>query len=323
MIVAITGGTGFIGKRLIARHLERGDSVRYLTRKSPRQPIVGASHLVGDLSAPVDMLMPFVQGVDVLYHCAAEISNTELMHATNVLGTQNLLAAATGEVKRWVQLSSTGVYGSKPVADVNEDTPVNPANAYEISKAAADEHVYAAMSNHPLQGVILRPSNVYGVGMPNQSLFQLINMIQRGLFFFVGEKEAIANYIHVENVVDALVLCGTATLPINARTYIVSDFCSLAEFVGIIASASGVACPKKRLPESLVRLIAGLADYFPRFPLRSSRVDALTNSHHYQTTRIESELAYQPRISMQTGIRELVRSTGRKSSSIRVPGSYS
>ncbi|MDP3010245.1 MAG: NAD(P)-dependent oxidoreductase [Methylococcales bacterium] len=306
MIIAVTGGTGFIGKRLIARHIARGDEVRYLTRQTPEKAIAGATAIIGDLSA-MDSLRPLVQGVDVLYHCAAELHDAAKMHATNVLGTHNLLTAATGQVKRWVQLSSTGVYGSKPAQDVNEDTPIQPMNAYEISKAAADELVYTAMNAQQLYGVVLRPSNVYGVDMPNQSLFQLINMIKRGLFFFVGQRGATVNYIHVDNVIDALILCGTATLPANERTYIVSDTCTIEEFVAIIAAALNIPCPHKRCPEYLIRFVARLGDYLPRFPLRSSRVDALTYRHHYQTARIEAELGYQHTVSMAEGMSELVR----------------
>jgi len=307
VIIAVTGGTGFIGRHLIARHLARGDEVRYLTRHTPEKVIAGACAVLGDLTSSVDELRPFVQDVDVLYHCAAELHDATKMQQINVLGTQNLLTAASGTVKRWVQLSSTGVYGSKPAHDVNEDTALNPMNAYEVSKAAADELVYTAMNEQGLQGVVLRPSNVYGVNMPNQSLFQLINMIKRGLFFFIGARGAMVNYIHVENVIDALVLCGTATLPTNGRTYIVSDCCTLEEFVAIIAAALNIPCPQKRLPESLVRLVAHLADHLPRFPLRSSRVDALTYRHRYKTERIETELGYRHTISMLVGMSELVR----------------
>ena len=204
MIVAITGGTGFIGKALCSRHLKCGDEVRYLTRNN-KMPILGATAIIGDLTNR-DSLMALVKNADVLYHCAAELYNSEKMHETNVLGTQNLLNAAKGQVKRFVQLSSTGVYGSKPLQDVNEDTPVHPENEYEISKTQADELVLNAMRQNALYGVIVRPSNVYGADMPNQSLFQLIKMVKRGWFFFVGKKRAVVNYVHVENVIDALIL---------------------------------------------------------------------------------------------------------------------
>lgn len=307
MIVAITGGTGFIGKHLIARHVARGDQVRYLTRRKTAEDIRGAFAHIGNLSSSIGELRQFVRGADVLYHCAAELRNEADMHNTNVLGTANLLAAATGETGRWVQLSSTGVYGSELHGDINEDAEINPVNAYERSKAASDDLVCAAAELQDLPCVVLRPSNVYGTDMPNQSLFQLIKMIDRGMFFFIGQRGAVTNYIHVENVVDALVLCGTAGLPINGRAYIVSDHRTLEDFVGIITTALEKRTPQKRLPESLVRAAVALAGLIPKFPLKPSRVDALTNRTVYRADRIESELGYRNNISMEEGIGELTR----------------
>ena len=106
MIVAITGGTGFIGKHLIARHVARGDQVRYLTRSKAPQDVHGAIAHIGNLNSSIEELRKFVSGADVLYHCAAELRNEAEMHNTNVVGTANLLAAANGEMGRWVQLDN-------------------------------------------------------------------------------------------------------------------------------------------------------------------------------------------------------------------------
>jgi len=261
---------------------------------------------IGSLGSSVDELRRFVHGADVLYHCAAELRNEAEMERTNVQGTANLLAAVGGEAGRWVQLSSTGVYGSHPHGDIDEDSTINPGNAYERSKAKSDELVCAA-AKRGLPCVLLRPTNVYGTDMPNRSLFQLIRMIDKGVFFFIGGHGAVANYIHVENVVDALMLCGTAGLSGNGRTYIVSDHRTLEDFVGIIAVSLGKNAPQKRLPEPLVRTAAALAGWIPKFPLKPSRIDALTNRTIYRTGRIESELGYRNRISMEEGIGELSR----------------
>lgn len=305
MIIAITGGTGFIGRHLIARHIARGDQVRYLTRKKSTV-ITGASAYIADLCTPSEVLQQFVHNVDVLYHCAAELNDETKMYNTNVLGTANLLAAANGQVKRWVQLSSTGVYGIRPENDVDENSLMNPGNAYEQSKTEADNRVFAAINQQAIEFVVLRPSNVYGVDMPNQSLFQLIKMIDRGWFFFIGSKGAIANYIHIENVVNALILCATSNLPANGRIYIVSDYRTLEDFVGLIANALVKQTPQKRLPESFVRLITRVFGKLPKFPLTSSRVNALTYRHIYKTTRIEAELDFKTTVSMEAGITELV-----------------
>lgn len=305
MIIAVTGGTGFIGRHLIACHLARGDEVRYLTRKTDIPIISGAHAIIGDIN-DILVLSALVKGVDVLYHCAAELHNTEKMIITNVEGTQTLLDVARGEIKRWVQLSSTGVYGSKPENDVNENTNIKPENDYECSKATADQLVFQAVSKGYFEGVILRPSNVYGVDMSNQSLFQLIKMVKRGWFFFIGKKGAIANYIHIDNVIEALLLCATKPLAAgDCVDYIVSDDRTLEDFIAIIASELMVSYSSMRFPELIVRAIAIMGNYISAFPLRSSRVDALTYKHRYKTTKIVEQLGYQHRVSMEEGIREL------------------
>lgn len=307
MIVAVTGGTGFIGKHLIKYHLDVGDEVRYLTRSPSTLIDMRAKAICGDLNDK-EILDKLVDGADVLYHCAAELHDATKVYETNVTGTKNLLDAAVGKIGRWVQLSSTGVYGIKPLQDVNESTTINPGNAYECSKATADELVFEYGSKGYFEAVVLRPSNVYGMDMPNQSLFQLIKMVKRGLFFFIGKGNTTVNYIHIGNVIHALALCATRRLPGNGcNIYIVSDFMRLEAFISIIASAVSVKCPKRHFPESLIRIIASLGNYFPKFPLRTSRVDALTYTHHYEIRKIQSELGYQHQVSMEDGIQELVR----------------
>ena len=303
-VVAITGGTGFIGRHLLARHVALGDRVRYLTRKKPLDAIPGAEVCIGDLSAS-ETLRGFVQGADVLYHCAAELRDASAMEKTNVTGTANLLRAATGEIGRWVQLSSTGIYGAVRHGEVREDAEIRPGNAYERSKAAADALVLAAAEK--LSCVLLRPSNVYGADMPNQSLFQLIRMIDKGLFFFIGPRGATVNYVHVENVVDALLACAHATLPANGRAYIVSDHRPLEAFAGIIAEHLGKPTPRMRLPELPVRALAAACGWLPGVPLKTSRIDALTNRTVYCTDRIEAELGFSNLLSMEAGLAELVR----------------
>ena len=305
MIVAITGGTGFIGGYLAARHVARGDEVRYLTRKLSSANIAGAKPVCGDLASSPDGLREFARGVDILYHCAAELRIADDMPRTNVTGTANLIAATGGDLGRWVQLSSTGVYGKPMLGEISEDSPTDPATAYETTKLAADALVLEAAARRNFSCVVVRPSNVYGSDMPNQSLFQLIDKIERGLFFYIGKPGAVVNYVHVENVVDALVLCGTASLSANGKTYIVSDHRPLEILVGAIAAGLGAPSPRIRLPERLMRGVCGVAQGLPGFPLSLSRIDALVSRAVFRADRIQTELNFEHRISMEAGMRAL------------------
>ena len=216
-----------------------------------------------------------------------------------------LCDATGGDLGRWVQLSSTGVYGKPMLGEISEDSPTDPATAYETTKLAADALVLEAAARRNFSCVVVRPSNVYGSDMPNQSLFQLIDKIERGLFFYIGKPDAVVNYVHVENVVDALVLCGTASLSANGKTYIVSDHRPLEIFVGAIAAGLGAPSPRIRLPERLMRGVCGVAQGLPGFPLSLSRIDALTSRAVFRADRIQTELNFEHRISMEAGMRAL------------------
>ncbi len=211
MIVAITGGTGFIGLKLVLRHLAQGDEVRVLSRRASGEsglPDAVDIHR-GDLPGGIENLESFVGGVDVLYHCAGEIRDSSCMHATHVAGAQKLVDAAAGKVGHWVQLSSVGAYGPISQGVITEATPENPLGVYEVTKAESDWLVSAAAASGAFSYTILRPANVFGPRMQNRSLFSMVAMINRGLFFFIGKGGASANYIHVDNIVEGLVLCGS------------------------------------------------------------------------------------------------------------------
>jgi nucleoside-diphosphate-sugar epimerase len=308
MIIAITGGTSFIGKKLLSYHLAHGDAVRVLSRRPPAQSGLpaAAQHWQIDLAGAAD-LRPFADGADILYHCAGEVRNPAAMHRVHVEGTLKLIDAAAGQVRRWVQLSSVGAYGRQRSGVVTEESALNPGDAYEATKVESDALVASAATSGAFEYSIVRPSIVYGAQMSNRSLFGLISMIRRGLFFFIGKPGASANYIHVDNVADALLLCASSPQAAG-RIYNVSDQRSMEAFVAAIAKALDTETPHARLPEAPVRLLAKLAGRVPGMPLTAARIDALTNRAIYPSTRIERELGYRHAVSMEDGLSELVAS---------------
>ena len=307
MNVALTGATGFIGNELVLKHLELGNSVRVFTRKdknlinSPK----GVQIFHGDISYDDNTLNAFLNDVDVLYHCAAEIQDESKMYLVNVKGTENLVNAASGRINHLVQLSSTGVYGSPSTGIINEATPVNPQNTYESTKLRSDEIIIKAGMENKFSYSILRPSNVFGVGMKNQSLYKLIEVIDRGLFFFIGKRGAIANYISVENVVNAMILCGQRPIA-KGKVYNLSDWLYIECFIALIAKELNKPPPKMRLPKFLLKCIAAVGDVIPQSPLTSSRIEALTRRCIYSTALIDKELNYKHCVTIQDGLSRLV-----------------
>lgn len=304
MVVAVTGGTGFVGAGVVKMHLSRGDEVRVLTRRESVPSLAEACLVRGDL-ANGDIPKQLVTGADVLYHCAGELRDEGRMYAVHVEGTRRLLELASGSVARWVQLSSVGVYGPRREGTITEETPEAPVSSYEVTKAQSDSLLRRAHARGAIDAAILRPSIIFGPRMPNRSLFALIDAVDRGLFFFVGQQGASANYVPVENVVDALLLCGTSPAA-SGQVFNLSESTSMEEFIGMIAAALGKAPPRLRLPRLPVRAAAAALGIFPSWPLSVLRVDALSNRAVYSTTRIETRLDYRPRFTVQDALRRTV-----------------
>ena len=300
MIAAVTGGTGFIGRALVERLLRGGSftEVRVLTRG--RQVAAGARAVQGDLTT--DRLEALVDGASVVFHCAGELRNERGMRALHVEGTRRLLDAARGRVARWVQLSSVGAYG-RAVREgvIEEDSPLAPEGEYEVTKVEAD----ALLARAGLPWVTLRPSIVFGPGMTNRSLRQWAGAIERGWFAAIGGPGAIANYVYVDDVADALLACARA--PAAAGVYVLSDDRPLESFVAAMAAALGRPAPARRLPEAPLRLAARAFGWLPGFPLTESRLDALTRRVSYPSRRIRDQLGYRFATSIEAGLQRFAQ----------------
>jgi nucleoside-diphosphate-sugar epimerase len=306
LIVGITGGTGFIGRKLVLRHLKNGDEVRVFSRRNPNLANLpdAVRWYSGNLERSENMAN-FLDSVDILYHCAGEIRDKNRMETLHLDGTSLLIKMATGKIGRWVQLSSVGTYGLKQGGIINENSNLNPLGLYEVTKLKSDELVLSASTSGAFECVVLRPSIVYGAEMTNKSLFSLITMIKKNLFVFIGPKGASANYVHVDNVVEALYLCGK--LPqAKGQIYNISDYRTLEEFVEIISRLLKKKAPTLRIPERPMRLLVKLFSWIPKLPLSSSRIDALTDKTTYPIHKIENDLQYNHVVSMEEGLAEMI-----------------
>ena len=310
MEIAITGGAGFIGRHLVHTHLERGDNVRLLTRRNHNRS-ENLEIFIGDLQDETSDLTKFVNNADILYHCAGELNDQSRMEALHVFGTRRLAIAAEGCVGRWVQLSSVGAYGRQRTGCINEETAENPIGTYEVAKVQSDHIVTNIAESAGMEYAILRPSIVFGEGMTNRSLYQMIEMVRRGLFFYIGNPGSLMNYIHVTDVARALLLCGLHKNA-NSKTFIISDYMKLEEMITAISQGLGVEQRNLRFPEWFVRTLTKILQLFPGFPLSESRIDALTVRAYYDASRIKQELGFHNSIELMDAFREISTTTATK-----------
>jgi nucleoside-diphosphate-sugar epimerase len=307
MTIGITGSTGFVGRALVQRLLGEGKRIKLLARtpEIAHRQFPQAEITEGGLDAPESQLQSFVQGVEVLFHCAAEINVPERMFSTNVVGTERLAAVASGKIRHWVQLSSVDIFGTQPMGIVSESTLKGDLNLYEETKLDAEKVLVAAASRGNYSYSILRPAKIYGPGMQNPLLFKLFNLVQNGFFFYIGRPGASANYVHIQEVVDALILLSKKTESQNCD-YNLSDYCTMEELVGYIAGALGRSAPNWRVPETAAHALARLTQWVPHNLLTVQRVNAMVKRARYSSTKIEQELGFRHRIPLSRGIPELV-----------------
>ena len=135
--------------------------------------------------------------------------------------------------------------------------------------------------------------------MRNQSLFQLLEMVRKGLFFYIGEVGALVNYVNVKDVVDALVMCGIDDSALG-NTYILSQTTEVEQMVESFSSGLDIERKTFRLPELLIRQLTRVFGWLPGFPLTVSRIDALTGYCRYDSTKIIDELGFEFHLSLES-----------------------
>ncbi len=310
----ITGSSGLVGGEFLKRFLNYHPKIDiFLGGRKSYLPVDGVSgnahffHL--DLSREINLNLT----AEIVFHIAGEKINNAQMWDVNFDGTRRLLEwSATHGVKRFVYLSSVGVYGAKKDSGlVKAGATKSPGNTYESSKSAAEDLVREKCSEYGMEYVILQPSNVIGwMDGKAYPLLGLMKMIKRGWFTYFGRKDACFNYVAVEDVASALV---AATVPGAAnRSFILNSPVTMQQFVGWIAQELGVAPPSHRLPAIIGRATALLADGLRHvtgrsIPFGRERYLELTNTTLYDGSPVCDVLGAVYPMGIELAVRQLVR----------------
>jgi nucleoside-diphosphate-sugar epimerase len=290
MNVLVTGGSGFIGQKLVAYLIGQGCSVSVVSRQETvfdkDVRLIKMDLLTGSFSFLEN------ENFDVVINCAADLKNNEVMEGLHVNVPLRMLKFLRGRNCRWVQLSSVGVYGSKMRGVIDETSLFNPKGEYEVTKARAEQEISEYCNKNDIPFSILRPSNVFGIEMVNTSLRKLIEAIKFGRFFYMAKPECVSmNYVDVDNVVEGLWLCSTKK-EADGQAYNLSDRIDQKEFVAIVCNEYGVSPPSLFIPGFIMRLLCHLFAWLPGFPLTPAAINALTTKAEYPTQKIERDLGF-------------------------------
>jgi nucleoside-diphosphate-sugar epimerase len=308
MHVLVIGGTGFLGRYVVEQLLQEHYPVTVLTRDPQKINVFSKKipYIVGDLLHYKDI--DFSAYTHII-NCSGELKREELMqtlHVECIAGILNQIKSYNLNI-HWVHVSSVGVYGKVLKGVVHEDSPFAPIGQYEITKAEGEVLVKQFCLANNLHYTIIRPSNVFGIGMPNQSLAQLVSMIRKKLFFYIGRdtSSVVMNYVPVEDVASLVALCLSHPQALN-QEFIISDQLCITDFVQVICNELSVEPHFYKIPKSLMRSLAALAVFIPRTPLTQARINALTMRTSYSTEKALKDLNYIPNIGLTLGLKNYV-----------------
>lgn len=308
----VTGATGFIGQYLVKHLLNQGYQVRLLLRDQSKRELFPSEVevYVGDLRDAAS-LNTLCVGIDVVFHLAgyahakAHPDFARLHHELNFKGTQYLLDAALfAKVKKFVYFSTV-----KAIADdskiVDETCQSYPQSPYGLAKRAAEDILLKAGNQHKINVSILRPALVYGPHFKG-NLASMLHAIAKGRFLPLPEVKQYRSMVSVDDICRAAIMAAENPLA-NGKIYFVTDNVSYStrDIYQLMMGALGKKVPNWSVPLNVFRGFAMLGDCLEKIlhkpmPFNAETLDKLFGQALYSSRRIQEELAFEPKDTLET-----------------------
>ncbi|HVA82659.1 MAG TPA: NAD(P)-dependent oxidoreductase [Candidatus Aquilonibacter sp.] len=301
----VTGANGKTGKELIKMLLKRGDTVHALVKRKEYilQLPPGVIPFLGDIN-DMNVLKDACRGVDNVYHLAAIVSEyqagTEEIMRVNVEGTHNIMeACAFANVKHVIFLSSLDVYGHSRKELLTEDSKLEPRDRYGLSKVLAEKEVMKYKDIVPF--TIFRVAQIYGPGFEHY-FFKFFKVIKEQKAYIIGDGKNELNLIHVEDALHAMILASSTEVS-RYKIYNLTDgkAYSQIQLFHFAADILKVPRPSRHISRFIVGFVA------KQRGIDSDELRFLTSNRHVDTTKIQKELGFSSRVSLEDGAGEFVK----------------
>jgi farnesol dehydrogenase len=315
----VTGGTGYLGGRLVERLLAVGDEVRALRRRtSDVSRLSGAVTLVEGDVTDLDSLVRACEGCDRMFHTAALVKtwtrDPKDFDRVNVQGTLNMCEAARRLGRPLVYTSSffaLGPTGPEPIDEEHVRRTDPYCTHYERTKTLADIEVRQLLKDG-LNAVVVYPGLVYGPGPLTQGNYVSImvrDFLRRRVPGVPGDGTQRWTYAYIDDVVEGHLLAAEKG-EAGDRYILGGPVVSLDESFGALAAVTGLPAPRIHLPIGalvgfgwLGDLYAGVTGNAPA--VTRGVVETYRRHWAYDSSKAERELGYRMK-PLEQGLENVV-----------------
>lgn len=318
MKIALTGASGYTGGHLLRALSGAGHEVAALLRPTAAAPEVRGSKariVEGDLGDR-RALHELVGGAEAVVHVAAVYRTAghpdAYYHDVNVGGTERLLeeAAAAG-VRRFVHTSTVGVHGHVSEPPATEDSPFDPGDVYQATKAEAERLAWRYHRERGVPVSVVRPAAIYGPG--ERRLLKLFRAIARGRYAVVGSGESFYHPVYVDDLVQGFLLALTHSEALGEPFIIAGPrYLSQRELATVIARATGGRVLPFRIPAAPIQWAGAACEAVCvplgiEPPLHRRRTEFWTKSRAFSIDKARRLLGYAPQVDFEEGAARTVR----------------
>lgn len=249
MKIAVIGGSGFVGSRLIER-IKNSHNVTNIDKQ--QSPFFSEITHIADVRN-VEAMKKELNGFDLVVLLAAEhrddVTPVSLYYDVNVGGMKNVLEAMDyNGIKRIVFTSSVAIYGLNK-NNPNEQHPADPFNHYGKTKWEAEGLLRAWAEKSPDVNVnILRPTVIFGE-RNRGNVYNLLKQISSGRFLMIGSGNNVKSMAYVGNIVAFIsFLIENKTTGYNVFNYIDKPDMTMNQLVELVGSTLDKHIPKTHFP---------------------------------------------------------------------------
>jgi UDP-glucose 4-epimerase len=282
--VLVTGGAGFIGRRLVRALTAAGHEVAVVDLRPYSGD--GVEMVTGDIRDDAVLARAVRPGTDTIIHLAAITSVIDSIddpvgtYQTNVAATASLLELArTTGVTTFLLASTNAVVGNVGDETITERSPLRPLSPYGATKAAAEMLLSCYAGVYGMTTCAMRFSNVYGPGMQQKDSFipRLMRAARDGKGVQVrGDGSMVRDVVHVDDVVQGILAAWRAG-HIGPVILGSGQSVSVMDMVEAARSVTGAPLPVEHVPVGPGEMPAVLLDtsvarglgYVPGYDLKS------------------------------------------------------